>query len=324
MTGHAQAEFQDYEPRMASQVVALWNRTIGDIYPMSERLIRQVIEGNPSHRPSDGVTAWDNGQVIGFALIHRYRLDEPCCRELGGLAWLSAVIVAPEHQRRELGTLLVRHLRGAMPDLPDDRFRPGGGIHHFFPGPPDDLPAARPFLASLGFLAGERRVCDVRVELATYQLPPETRELVERQGLTAAPARERDWEPLLDLLANEFSANWRYRAGRFRAQGGDPADWIVLRRGDDVVGFSQCHHPGSAEIGPARYWSELRGPRPGGLGPIGVTPRLRGLGLGLALLELTLDRLVMLGATDAVADWTTLLDFYAKVGMQPWKCYTVA
>ncbi|MGH2534383.1 MAG: GNAT family N-acetyltransferase [Thermomicrobiales bacterium] len=314
--------FQAYESGMAGEIVALWQRAIGDAYPLSERLFRQVIEGNPGGRPSDATTVWDGSELIGFGSLHRYREDHPWADAFRDLAWLTLVLVDPERQRRGIGTRICHHLREGVADLPDDRLRAGSGLHHFFPGPPADLPAVRPFLESLGF-SFDGEVVDVRVDVTDFQLPTSAEAALAKHDLTVIPCPPEEWDRLLAFLLAEFGAGWRYRAGWFRERGGDPADLLLLRRADEIVGFAQTHYPDSAVIGPASYWNALRGPSPGGFGPIGVAGSLRGHGLGLALLQVTLDHLRARGVADVSADWTNLIDFYAKVGMRPWKRYAV-
>jgi GNAT superfamily N-acetyltransferase len=322
MTTALQFQFHPYDSSRAPDVVNLWNRTIGEAFPFSEELLRQVTEQNPSFRPADAVTVWDGGELIGFGLMHRYRGTDEAYQTLADHAHITAIIVAPERQRQGIGTEIYLRLRSRIIDLPQERIRIGAGVSHLFPGPPEELPAARPFFESLDFTF-DRRVCDVRVDLSNYQLPASASEALARHGLTIGPATAEEWDQLLDFLGTEFSANWRYGADRFLQMGGDPADWFLMRQGEEIVGFARMHHPGPPPIGAGRYWADLRGSHAGGLGPIGVAARLRGHGLGLALLHLTLDRLQTLGVTDAVADWTDLIDFYARVGMAPWKCYVM-
>ena len=62
-------------------------------------------------------------------------------------------------------------------------------------------------------------------------------------------------------------------------------------------------------------------PGAGGLGPIGIAARLRGRGIGRALLVSALDRLRGLGSTDIVIDDTTLLGYYGPHGFSPWITY---
>ena len=54
---------------------------------------------------------------------------------------------------------------------------------------------------------------------------------------------------------------------------------------------------------------------------MGVSPEVRGRGLGLALLCQAVKSLKESGVQDMVIDWTTLLDFYEKAGFLPWKAY---
>ncbi|HET8524779.1 MAG TPA: hypothetical protein VFL82_16230, partial [Thermomicrobiales bacterium] len=86
-------QYRAYDPQDAPGVVALWNRTIGGAFPLSEALLRQVTEGNPSFRPNDAVTVWDGDDLIGFGLLNRYRGEEEAYRALADHAHISAIIV---------------------------------------------------------------------------------------------------------------------------------------------------------------------------------------------------------------------------------------
>jgi GNAT superfamily N-acetyltransferase len=302
-------------------VVELWNRAAGEAFPLREVVLRLRIDLNPSYRPLDAVAAWRGEKLIGWAMLGRYRGEAPSAARLSDQAWLTSVVVAPEEQRQGIGTRLVASLIEDSA-LPRDRIRPGGGIHFLFPGPPAELPAARPFLESLGFAFG-REVYDLRTDLSAPEarlIPDPAAELAVR-GLSVVPCRPDEVPRLLAFLAGEFPGGWWHDADCYFAAGGDAADWLVLRAGERVVGMARVHHPASQLIGPALFWAPLRGPRAGGLGPIGVAAARRGEGLGKLLLAATLDRLRSLGADDAVADWTDLLGYYGPFGFQIWKSY---
>ncbi|HET8524450.1 MAG TPA: GNAT family N-acetyltransferase, partial [Thermomicrobiales bacterium] len=138
-------QYRAYEPQDAPAVVALWNRTIGGAFPLSVDLLRQVTELNPSFRPTDAVTVWEGDDLIGFGLLNRYRGEEEAYRALADHAHISAIIVAPERQRQGIGTEIYLRLRSRIIDLPQERIRAGAGVFHLFPGPPEELPGARPF-----------------------------------------------------------------------------------------------------------------------------------------------------------------------------------
>ena len=40
-------EIVPFEPQMTEQVIGLWNRCIGNHYPLTERLFRQNVLGDP-------------------------------------------------------------------------------------------------------------------------------------------------------------------------------------------------------------------------------------------------------------------------------------
>jgi predicted N-acetyltransferase YhbS len=52
-----------------------------------------------------------------------------------------------------------------------------------------------------------------------------------------------------------------------------------------------------------------------------VSDRLRGEGLGRKLMHASLYELAQTGARECVIDWTTLVDFYARFGFQPFRSY---
>jgi GNAT superfamily N-acetyltransferase len=90
---------------------------------------------------------------------------------------------------------------------------------------------------------------------------------------------------------------------------------------DAIAGFATIHRRGPGPLFGPRFWEDLLERASGGLGPIGVVARLRGRGLGRALLAVALDVLHARGVRDCVIDWTTLLDYYGPFGFRPWKTY---
>jgi GNAT superfamily N-acetyltransferase len=266
--------FGPYDPSLAPAVVALWNRTIGAAYPLREALFRQNLDRNPNFRPTDAVAVRRGEELVGFGLLQRYRGDAPLCREWRRYAWLAAAVVAPEHQRGGIGTRLVEWLTARAEGSAPAKVMAGGGIFWFFPGAPTDLPAARPFLASLGYRFGGTVYYDVRADLSAFTLPAASERVIADQGLAVRLAEPGDVAPLLAFLAAEFGAGWWHNADQFFRAGGAPSDWLLLVRGAEIVGMAQLHHAEEAVISAPRYWRA--GPEAGGFGPIGVAASLRG------------------------------------------------
>jgi predicted N-acetyltransferase YhbS len=54
---------------------------------------------------------------------------------------------------------------------------------------------------------------------------------------------------------------------------------------------------------------------------MGLAPTLRGRGLGLALLDRSIQYLGALGVQEIIVDWTGLTRFYGGLGFSTWKRY---
>jgi GNAT superfamily N-acetyltransferase len=128
---------------------------------------------------------------------------------------------------------------------------------------------------------------------------------------------------LARLADGEFGDDWLHDMTWFLDRGGDPGSILLLRgpADDTIAGFVRIVVPDAGPIPPQLFWHRLLGPRPGGLGPIGIGRGLRGRGLGRALLALALAELQRRGAREVVVDWTMLLDYYGAFGIRPWKAY---
>jgi predicted N-acetyltransferase YhbS len=166
----------------------------------------------------------------------------------------------------------------------------------------------------------------------TYDLAGDVRTLAvddrARAALAAAAiqvdhATASDRSGLLAYLGHEFGAGWWHDVRWALDEGLDPARIVLLRSSDsgEIVGHARVHLPADRPVGPPLFWSGRLGGRIGGLGPIGIAARLRGRGLGRALLISALDELRGAGMDQVVIDETTLDGFYGPLGFRPWMTF---
>ena len=103
-------------------------------------------------------------------------------------------------------------------------------------------------------------------------------------------------------------------------------DIVVLKQGDNIIGFAHIYDNKSKFIGPPIYWKNILGDNYGGLGPIGVDKDYRECGLGLLTLYRSLEILKSRSVKKMVIDWTDkdIIHFYGKFNFMPWKKYTKA
>lgn len=317
---------------MIPEIVSVWNAATGEAFPLREVVFRQNTVDDPNFDPA-GVSAarTGGGRVVGFCIAKVAREPIGADGLLPDRGWISMIAVHPSAQRRGLGTVLLRRGEAFLRDRGRHGAVLGGDPAHFFPGIPAGTPAVE-FFAACGYrLRGD--AYDLRRSLADYRTPEAIAAvLAAHPDLRVRPLRSGEEGALLAFLDAVFPGRWRYTLGRVLARGGEIGDVMGVVRGGAVLGFAHLFHPGSRWIGPSIAWVKEGGAasaeaRPagrghaGGLGPMGLAPELRGVGLGLALLDRAVVRLARLGVEEMVIDWTVLLDFYGKLGFVPWKQY---
>lgn len=323
------------------EIVALWQACAGDRYPLRARLWRQLTTDNPDFQPSDVVVAVADrgdpgpgrpkplGPVVAFGYLGRSRGIVRGRRGWAHEGWLQVVAVTPGRQREGIGRAIVTRLLEDARREGINRVRLGGGVHYLFPGAPKDLGGAEAFFATIG-ARYEHETFDLRASLDGRAVTERDRTVLADAGLTVRPMEPSESEALLTFVDRAFQLDWVQDLGWAMDHGLPASDVLLLVPADasagvvsarKVAGFATIHQRGNAPLFGPRFWEDLLEPSSGGLGPIGVVERLRGRGIGRALLASALDTLHSRGVRDCVIDWTTLLDYYGPFGFRPWKTY---
>lgn len=322
--------FRAYRLDDAAEVVALWNNTaLKASFPLSERLWRQQTEGDPDFEPQDVTLVYaEDGALAGFVLTKSWRGKAitpelaPYFEPLKTRGFIAALAVGEAYQRQGLGRALVQKAEAQLQGAGATQIWPGANIRHFFPGVPVELPEVETFFHKLGYQTGSPDETDLRRSDLDKWTPPPTPQAVTQGDYSFGQGQEGEQAAILAFMRRAFPGRWFYEAELFFRQGGSPKDITLLKhRNGTIEGFLMNYHRDSTVIGPTIYWSTLLDPSFGGIGPLGVSKEVRGLGLGLFLVAAGVEYLLSKGVTDCVIDWTTLVDFYGKLGFLPWKQY---
>ncbi len=305
---------------MSGEVIKLWNRSIGDDFPLSERLFKQNIFTDPDPKRLRGLVAKEGDRIVGFILA------KGCLKEAGereDQGWISIMLIDPEHTGEGIGTELYSQAEGFLRERGARRLSLGGDFFHFFPGVPTKFTSAMDFFEKQGYERGAEAY-DLARSLVDYETPAYVYEAIkDKVDLTIRNCREDEKEALLDFLAGAFPGRWYYGSKLFLERGTAASDFLIALEKEKIIGFCHIYHPGSKMIiGPNVYWSKLLGENYGGLGPMGLDAEKRGKGIGLALLARSVEYLRSLGVEKMAIDWTGLLYFYGKLGFEVWKEYT--
>lgn len=311
-------------PDLLEQAVALWNRCLGERFPMRAQLLRQNLWDEPNFDPEGSRAHYDGDRLIALSAVKRHQVD------IGVLSpdqrgWISVLLVDPDYQGRGIGSALLRDAIAHLRRYSAERIGLGADPSHFFPGIPLENQQALDWFARRGARPGGL-VCDLASHaIASYQHPPAAEQAYRAApGIAYRPATEGDLPGLQAFMQAEFPDRWAWEIERYVERGGLPGDVMLALSGDQVVGFARIHTPESGQLGPASYWAPRFPGRHGGVGPIGVAASQRGQGVGLGLLSAAIAELRERGVESGVIDWTTLVGFYGKVGFRPWTWYVQA
>lgn len=296
-------------PATAPALMAIWQQAAGERHPLPAAIWEEVTTFDPNAHPEDLRVALHDGRPIGFALTKRLRAPDVLPR-FEDRGWIALMAVHPDHQRRGVGKALLADAERHLAGLGVKAVNLGESLHHALPGVPAALPEARAFFQAQGYQPTQE-VWDVRGDVrgtAAPDLPPDVATRLIGPGEEGL---------LLKFLGETFPGRWTRDMAHYLLEGRPVWHVMGLFVGGELQGFAQLHLPGTP--GTLR-WAGFN-PRVAALGPIGVSEAVRGRGLGLALLQAGLAYLGTLGATETVIDWTTLLDFYGRVGFRPWLSY---
>ena len=189
----------------------------------------------------------------------------------------------------------------------------GTDIDHFLPGAPTDVPWMGDLLRNNGFVRGPLAF-DLESDLRNLaRVGTEDDRIFRRLDKSDLPALDA-------FLSREFPGRWRFDVLR-KVEAEGARTIFGLFQGSFCEGFAllqekSCRLP----IGGAAWKADL-GVRWASLGPIGVSARLRGHGLGRALLYRALEELRDGEAERAIIDWTSLIDYYGTQGFSVARAY---
>ncbi len=298
--------------RDARAVQELWQATLGGTYPVTERVFRGCTTGRPSYEPGDALVAVEGRRIVGFGMIEPDRH----AAGVGACGSVAALLVHPAHQRHGVGTRLLAELEARLRAQGCTQAQVGGGLNRFWTGCPADLPAGLAFFLRQGY-ALKGGCYDLVIPLEPYTDAAACQAKLAAAGVELVGCTPADLGAALAFETREF-AGWVAATLRM-AGAGDLGNFLVLKRGGQIIGSIQTYTPGSRWRAANLIWEGVLGPRLGGFGAVGIAKDCRGQGLGKLMCEGAAHHVKRAGADQCHIDWTGLVGFYAKVGAKVWR-----
>ncbi len=317
----AKVLIRPYNPNLdTAALLPLWQAALGDTWPMRDDLLRRQLTDHRFYRGDDHLVAVADGRIVGFVGTQVDRWAGMAQDERGG--GISVVVVHPDWQRQGIGTRLHE---AALVQLRREGVQKlrlgGGGAYRFWPGIPTDLPGTYEFFAACGWpLEPDRRSCDLVRDVSDFRVPPAMRARLAEEDVTIRPAREDEVEAVIAFEYEHFPG-W---AAGFVHMGelGDYQNMLVAFDPDmGIAGTLMLHTPSSRWLTANVTWKTMLGDSLGGVSAVGVAESERGRGIGIGMVAVGSDVLRARGVGNCHIDWTSIVDFYGKLGYTVWRRY---
>ncbi|NOU88490.1 GNAT family N-acetyltransferase [Paenibacillus sp. LMG 31460] len=301
------------------EISTLWNRELGEAFPMRLRLLRQNIAQDRNWLREGSWVALEPGtnRVIGFVIAKIARADAVRAGIPQGLGWLQALLVDSAHRGRGVGRALLLRAEAALREVGATRIQLGNDLHsRIFPGVPEELGEARAWFERQGY-AYQDTVHDLLLAYAAEDAVS----LPAAPGATFRVAEPADRDALHAFMARCFPGAWAYQHRDYWERGGTGRELVVLERDGAIVGFCRMNDSASPLLAQNIYWTPLFDEELGGIGPLGIDESCRGLKYGISIVQAAIHYLRERGVRRIVIDTTPFVDFYGKLGYRTWKSY---
>lgn len=256
------------------------------------------------------------GDLIGFASWQINRRTDG-----SRLANLSLIMVDPAVRRRGVGTRIMDTSLIELERIGVANRMISGLYPRLFPGVPSDDADTIRFFSARGWTPSATLESDLFADLSAYRLAGTIRDRMQSESVTIRPAESsEEVQAAIELQAQEFPgwlATYRHVAAH------DPTDILMALDNGKVIGTLIMCSPQSNAVRGELAWRAILGANMGSMGEVGVAKSARGRGIGVALVAYGAEVLHQRGVGQCIIGWTTLADFYGKVGFEVWRQYVV-
>lgn len=308
-------KFISWTPDKISDIVELWNRELGDHFPMTESLFEQnsFLDENVNDDASQ-IALDEAGRVVGFIVAKNWQ-ENLLVNMPEKIGWIQVLLVDSSYRSQQIGTTLLAHAESHLKSAGMEEVVLGRDPWHYFPGIPEEQTETAQWFERKGYtqLGHDYDLMQI------YQDEDIIYPTVKNASFSVLQPQEE--KALLTFLNKSFPGRWEYEAMHYFAKGGTGREFIVLKKAGHIIGFARINDYKSPLIAQNVYWSPLFSEPLGGIGPLGIDEEERKQGYGLAIVEAAIAELRARHIRHIVIDWTGLIDFYNRLGYNVWKGY---
>ncbi|HBP26164.1 MAG TPA: hypothetical protein DD618_04360 [Acholeplasmatales bacterium] len=282
-----------------NNLIMLWNREFGDIYPLSFRLIKEKFIDSPATVAEAAFSDYEGSRLIRTLVLKYYRGNDP---KYQGSAFVSFIYVNPDDRNRGLGTELLKTAERICLRDHKTKLTIGGDPDCLFSGVfVSNNQKTHQFFLNRGYAHLYRCFnlrCDAKPILSVKNQICKRLETPEEKQV------------VLLMIKSNFSSRWFDDV-----KDAEPKEFVGLFENGKIIGFVRISHPDFRKLANStNLYPRYR--CLGGIGPLGIISEHRGRGLGEFMVRYAVGELFEMGCSDVIVDWTGLIDFYKKCGFE--------
>lgn len=305
----------DFEKHFA-KTFELWQANFEMSWPLDELTFRRLISDDPRIPGLNKrrFVALLDGVLVGFVLFQF--VEEKASGNL------NLLLVAPDFQRKDIGTALHNFAIEGLQKAEVRRVQLGGGSPSFWQGIPDDLSGVAAFFEKMGWQYSETSY-DLSQDLQAFTKAGVFIAPVAARGISFRAAVPADQAAIVVFEKTEFP-NW-LGAYEYVMLFGDFNDlWLVCDKDGKIVGTVIMFSPLSNQQRLDVPWKRKLSQNLGALGCVGIAHSVHGQGLGSAMMASAMEEQKRRGVGNCHIGWTWRVTFYEKLGFKLWKSFRMS
>ncbi|MDD5731965.1 MAG: GNAT family N-acetyltransferase [Patescibacteria group bacterium] len=301
-------QIRNYKKSDEKAVFGLWNSNLKDKWPIDRVIFFSIIN---SSKKVKNVVLEDGKKILGFISLDTAKKDKGS---------IKLILIDKKYQRKGLGKLLMdfglAYLKNAGVKTV---FLGSGGSSYFWPGIPENLPNAILFFKSFKFNYHGKDV-DLVGELKKFSLPKKI------SNFEIDLLKKEDIEQLLKFEKKNFP--YWLEHFEFEIKRGDLKNILIAKSASNkIIGSILLFGPYIGKPRTDFKWRKIFSNKMGGTGALGVDRKMRGRGVGKAIVIKAIEILEKRGVKKIYGGWVDLdflIRWYLKIGYKNWMSYQMA
>ncbi|MEH7113813.1 GNAT family N-acetyltransferase [Neobacillus niacini] len=309
-------KFISWDINRLQELVSLWNSEIGMQFPIRKELfIQNSFEDKNILQAGSLIAVNDENQVIGFVVSKCWQenLDVRMNPEIG---WIQVLLVKSSYRCKGIGSALLVKAEQALKERNIKTVHMGRDPWHYFPGIPKTSEKVINWFTQRNYVSGY-----IEYDLIHHYQNQPNRFNPSKYDVQFSLLTIEEKQEFLSFLQRCFPGRWEYESIHYFQRGGTGREFVIIKKDGEIIGFCRINDLKSPYIAQNVYWAPLVNEPLGGIGPLGIDPRERKNGYGLAIVEAGISYLRDRNIHSIVIDWTGLVTFYGKLGFKVWKEY---